>query len=801
MTPERWKKLKRIFHRLQKMSPHDREGFLREQCGEDAELWRILRRMLEAENLPGDFLSPPQLGGLEITEAENGSQVGMRIGVYRLERLLARGGMGEVYLAVREDQEVDQRVAIKLIRHAFGGAEIRQRFLQERQTLARLSHPYITRLLDAGTTPEGVPYLVMEYIDGVPVDQYCDAHNLTVRARLELFLKICEAVQYAHQNLVIHRDLKPGNILIDEDGNPRLLDFGIAKLLQPEDMSAAAPLTREGLRFMTPEYASPEQVRGEPVTTASDVYSLGVLLFRLLTGHPPYAVESTAPLEVARTVCQTEPARPSSMVLRTRELVQSDGTVTRITPQEIGQARRNTPGQLRRQLKGDLDAILLKSLRKEAQRRYASVEQLAQDIRRHLNGLPVQARGDQFGYRMMKFVRRHRLGLSAVGLILLFLLAAVIGISREAKRAQQAAMRAERMVAFLKETLSVIDPYQAGKNITVRELLDNATRRVETELSSEPEIEGEIRTTLGITYQNLGMYDQAEEHLQRALSLVRQRFPNASPEMAAALKHLALLRHYQGDLGAADSLFRQSLHLFRETLSQPTEPFAEALNDYALLLNDLERYPESEQLLWESLAMYRQLRGREDSEVASVLNNLAVTLDWQGKSAQAESLYNEALTMYRRVYGPEHPQIAYVLNNLAFIHLAKGDTAGTLKMLRESLTMRQKLLGKEHPDVALATHNLGVLTYQTGDYQGAEKLLTDALRMWESLQMAEHPSMARSLYWLGKVKMDRKRYLEAEALFSRCLEICRRVYPEGHEYLAKVRRAYRECLSALRQTR
>jgi len=438
MQVERWQKIDEIFQAVLDCAPDKRTALLESSCGGDAELQNEIQSLLTAYEKVHFTLSSAFEDGMKLLDQQPAKEgVGRRIGPYRVLREIGHGGMGSVYLAARADDAYQKFVAIKLIRRGLD-SDIVRRFHTERQILATLDHPNIARLLDAGSTDDGLPYFVMEYIEGSPIDQYCDQHDLNITERLKLFQGVCMAVRYAHQNLVIHRDIKPGNVLVTKDGVPRLLDFGIAKLLGP----GTAPdqsLTR--IHPLTPQYASPEQVRGQVVTTASDVYSLGVLLYVLITGQSPYRGAMSSPAEVERTICEEEPQRPSVAVLNKKALRKPDEEVT---PISISRTRESTPQKLRRRLQGDLDNIALKALRKEPQRRYASAEQFSEDIRRHLENLPVIARRDTPAYVAAKFVARHHTGVAAGGLVLLALVAGMIGTSWQARVAQAERARAEQ---------------------------------------------------------------------------------------------------------------------------------------------------------------------------------------------------------------------------------------------------------------------------------------------------------------------------------------------------------------------
>ncbi len=438
MDPERWERIKQLFQSVLGRDPSDRSAFLAEACASDPDLRREVETLISSHEQAGGFLEEPALAAepeLLLEEnalpqsAEEGSRlsVGQQVGPYRLTAEIGRGGMGAVYLAERADGQYRKKVAIKLVKRGMDTEAILRRFRKERQILAGLDHPNIARFLDGGTTEEGLPYFVMEYIQGKSFFEYCDVEKLPVSERLKLFRSVCSAVQHAHNCQIVHRDLKPSNILVTAEGIPKLLDFGIAKLLSPEPFSQTAELTATGFHLMTPDYASPEQVRGEEITTATDVYSLGVVLYELLTGHRPYRLKAHGPQEIAKAICEEEPEMPSSAVSRIEEVPAPDGTSPdRLTSESVAQTREGNPAKLRRRLAGDLDNIVLKAIRKEPYRRYQSVEQLSEDIRRHLEGLPVIARKDTLGYRTVKLIRRRKARLATAALVLLTILATTL---------------------------------------------------------------------------------------------------------------------------------------------------------------------------------------------------------------------------------------------------------------------------------------------------------------------------------------------------------------------------------------
>lgn len=446
MTTDRWQQCKRLFEESLALAPEERPAFLAEACAGDAQLLHEVEALLASHDIATarDFLGTPAMGEARLTSLPlpEPSRVGQQVGAYTIVREIGRGGMGAVYLAERTDAQFHQRVAIKLVRTAFENDTLRRRFLIEREILASLEHPNIARLIDGGVTSDGQSYLAMEYVEGTNIAQYCDANQLTIDARLQLFTTVCDAVHHAHLRMVVHRDLKPSNILVSTDGQVKLLDFGIAKLLDEARLQpfVDVPLTRTGLYVLTPEYAAPEQVRGEDVTMATDVYSLGIVLYELLTGRRPYDLDGLSPGQAEELICEVEPPHPSIAVTRGAQ----PGTTRKATPEALSERRATRPEKLRRELSGDLDTIVMMALRKEPLRRYQSARQLAQDIQRHLDGLPVMARPDTAGYRFSRFVRRNKVGVSAMVIVFVSLLAGIVATTTQARRAERERAVAER---------------------------------------------------------------------------------------------------------------------------------------------------------------------------------------------------------------------------------------------------------------------------------------------------------------------------------------------------------------------
>ena len=753
MTTALWQQVKQILGDALERPPEARASFLTSACSGDDRLRREVEMLLEAheqaeaENaLEGalfdrDFIQ--EALDLNGAGARTSGQAGQRVGRYRLVEEIGRGGMGSVYRAERADGLFEQEVAIKLMRRGLEALALQRRFEQERQILARLRHEGIAHLLDGGVTDEGQPYLVMEYVEGLPITAYADRYSLSAEERIALFRDVCAAVHYAHQNLIIHRDLKPSNILVTDvgrapGGDPRvkLLDFGIARLIGDKEASDDAPLTRTGVRVMTFEYAAPEQIRGEPVTTATDVYALGILLYELLTGQRPYDVSGLSPSEVERVICTTMPSRPSTAV-----------------PQLAASAQTRVA---RRRLRGDLDNIVLKALRKEPDRRYASVAELSDDLRRYQEGLPVEARSDTVGYRVSKFVRRNRWGVAAAALIFFSLvggLAATAWQAREAMqerdRARAEAVKAERINQFLQDMLASADPYgEGGRDVTVLEVIDRASTQLDTALTDQPDVRAAALTTLGTTYLNLGRLAEAEEHLREALAIRQASLGPEHPDVGETMTQLATALQDQGTYAEADLLLRRVISINMAAYGEAHEDYAESLSDLATLLfaqvnrsaDDNEKYlVEAESLQRRALAIDEELFGPKHRAVAIDLGNLATLRGVQGDNEESEALYRRALAINREVLGDDHPTTVTDLNNLAATLAQAGNLAEADSLLREVLTLRSAALGEAHPHVANTLLLLAQVQQMQDDPAEAATFYQQALTILEQLFPEDHP--------------------------------------------------------------
>ncbi len=772
MTSDHWELAQSIFLATLERTPTDRAGFLEEACAGDPELLDRVSKLLAAHTDDGCFdrllagLAPPLTAGVAPSAPPE------QIGAYRVIREIGRGGMGTVFLAERADGQFEHRVALKILRLDLPDENLHRRFLAERQILAHLDHPHIARLLDGGVSVNGRPYFVMEHVEGEPIDTYCDRHRLSLVERLDLFRSVCNAVHHAHRHLVIHRDLKPTNILVTEEGTVKLLDFGIAKLLDEDVMPQTIAVTRSGMWLMTPDYASPEQVSGEAVTTASDVYQLGILLYELVTGHRPYQLPNRSLPEVSRIICNTTPPKPSTAVHRVASIAHGDGTTVEITPQSVGQARRTSSERLRRRLQGDLDNVILLALRKEPERRYGSVEQFSEDVRRYLAKLPVSARRDTILYRTATFVRRNRAGTAAALAGLLLVLGFGIAMALQALRLARERDKAEHIASFLVELFEVSDPDQArGESITAREILDSGSERIRTELEGEPGIQATMMDVIGRVYTNLGLFGEAAPLLEDALTL-RRRAPNpVDADVASSLHSLGVLSLEKGEYETAEELFRQALTTRGAVHGDLHLHVAESLAGLASALDGKGEFSEALEVSREAMAMRRDLFGEVHPEVAESTNDLALLLFKTGVHDEAERHFRAALAMRRELHGELHPALAVTMTNLAWLLRARLDFEAAETLLREALAMRRDLYGERHPHVARSLSSLADLLVEREQYGAAEPLAREALAIRQELFGHDHHLVAPDLASLATILYEKGEVQEAEDLYRESIAI------------------------------
>ncbi|MBS1797786.1 MAG: tetratricopeptide repeat protein [Acidobacteria bacterium] len=760
MTSERWLRIEEIFNRALDVAAAGREDFLAAACGGDDELRVEVETLLRAEEAHGGHLLEAVQNAAEefLNDAETDEKPPEQIGVYRIKRLLGRGGMGAVYLAVRSD-EIKRRVAVKIIKRGMDTDDILRRFRNERQILAALEHPNIARLLDAGTTPDGLPFFVMEYIEGLPLLEYCARNRLRTRDRLKLFRQICAAVAYAHQNLVVHRDLKPSNIIVTGDGVPKLLDFGIAKMLNPELSGQTLNPTATAMRLMTPEYASPEQVRGEAITTASDIYSLGVLLYELLTGRRPYRIKNNTPAEIFHAICDTEPLPPSAI---------TDYRQPPADPETNPSIAPRNPHALR----GDIDNIVLTALRKETARRYATVEQFSEDIRFHLEGLPVSARPATFAYRFSKFVRRHKLTVGLAALLVTFLTGFAVTetvqtfrIARERDTAQIEHERAEKVSAFMLDLFKGANADRnGGRDATARELLDKGYERVKNELRDQPEVRARILLTMAEAYKSLSVFDRAEELTEEAVRLDRELYGREHPQTLAALDFLAEVKFWGKKSDEAAAIMREVVEIRRKTGGDTLE-LAKSLDALAVWQKDGLKAPkdEIEKNYRDAVSIARRALPAGDARIEEYLTDTAAFLmEIRGNFRDAEELCREALTV-AETNASEKPLDLAAANTCvgrSLVYQARFDEAA--RYLQRTLDIRRAFYGElENQSVSNGYHNLGYCYLLAGRPETAEPLFQKALEIRTKI---DSPLRSQSAMELAMTINKLGRHAEAEKL-------------------------------------
>ncbi len=749
--PHRSAQIDRAFAAALDVPPSARDTFLAELRSTDPGLADAVARLLAAASRDDPRLDPDNWRARRTTIPRHAADSPMathasdepqpqRVGPYRVVRELGRGGMSVVYLAERVDGQFEQRVALKFldVPHVRGV----RRFEQERQILAGLSHPNIARLLDGGSDERGRPYIVMEHVEGRPLDVYCDATAADLARRLELVGIVAGAVEYAHRNLVVHQDLKPSNILVTDDGQVKLLDFGIAKLLaapaNPADAPAPpanppdAPAPRTLFRALTPEYASPEQVRGERITTASDVYQLGALLYELLAGRRPIAFTNTTPAELERAICEGAVSPPSVAAARARRTLPG----------------LDDPAKLRRALRGDIDTIVLKAMDSEPERRYASVGEMHDDLQRFRRGVPVRARTPTIRYRAAKFVRRHRTGVAAGAVIVLLLAGYVATVTTQSRRLREEAAKTAQVKQILASLFTMVNPgVSQGQEPTASDMLAAGARRI-AELDDQPDVQAELMAVLGEVYGTMGRYGEAADLLEPALARQRRHLRPADPLLASTTYRLAQMRHAQGRLDEAEALLREAIELRRRS------------------------------------------SGERSGEVGVVLDELGDLLHSRGELAEAESMLRDALG----ILASAGYSTATTKMRLANVQRDRGAYAGAETLYRTALADLEAQLGAVDPVASLARSELTLLLAETGRHEEADALASRNLEVYATLYPNGHAMVGTTLRNLGVLRLRQGRHDEARELLAQAIGIYRETLSAQSAMVPRARRYVAEAL-------
>jgi serine/threonine-protein kinase len=759
MDADRWRQLQDWFAAARAIPSSEREAFLADKAQADPDLAAQVRALLIADAASGimDAWAPQLASVAQVIEPAAPPHVGS----YRIVSEIGRGGMGTVYLAERAGADFDHRVAIKLIGTSDAGDPLHQRFLAERRILAGLVHPSIARLLDGGVIGDGRPYLVMEFVDGLQITTYCAASHLDVPGRLRLFIDVCAAIQYAHQNLVIHRDLKPSNILVSGDGRVHLLDFGIAKLIDP---GREVIETRSESRMMTPAYASPEQVKGEPLGTTSDIYSLGVLLYEMLCGYPPYEFANTSPLQVATIVCEQDPPAPSTRVA-------------------------GTDRRLAHQLGGDLDSIVLMAMRKEPAQRYASADMLRQDVERYLAGQPVLAHRGSRRYRLKKFLRRHRVEAAAAAIVMAALVGGLTIAVTQGQRAARERDRAERALAESKGVTGfLLELFRSGEpgdrpaaELTALDLLQRGAVRAD-DLSNQPMVQARLLDVIGQMAYHLGRLDEAQSRLEQAITIQRTAGGDATGDLATSLIHLAWVHRTRNQHERARALVGEALDLRRGSLTAGHPDIADAYYELGWVAFGREQ----ERLYRQALEILTGVPEAADRRIV-ILQALSTNLRRQGRLAEAVAAGRQALAIARAAFGRQHHTTGDAMIHLAD-HVAdiENDDAAAEKLYRDGLDLVGRHFGDRSLRLLHGLNSLGRLVGRRGDAE-AEALYRRALAISLSATGPGHPRIADQKAKLAWALMRQNRLPEAETLARESLEMTIEVFGRGHQIVAAAR--------------
>jgi serine/threonine-protein kinase len=778
LSQEQFNKLEVLFEMAVPLGPADRDDVLRRTEADDPVVARELAVLLQMHD--GD----QSLEGYRPKSTpETDTRVGMRVGAFVVGKQIGIGGMGTVHEGTRADAQYSQRVAIKFLRRSADDAVAVGRFRAEQQFLASLQHPNIAALLDGGVTPSGTPYFVMEYIDGAPIDRWCDERHVSIRDRVILFRQVCLAVRAAHQRLVVHRDLKPGNILITENRTAKLLDFGIAKLLGDTDLNTDiplpgnAPVTVVGQQAFTPEYAAPEQIRGEPVDIRADIYALGVVLFELLSGQRPISFRNTAPAMMAEHIRSSTVPRLDSVVADTRW-------------QDLGE---RSAERVKRKLAGDLDAIAGMALRHDLARRYPSVDALLEDIDRYLDGRPVTARPDGAWYHVRRFVARHALETGAGVIALASLVTGVVVSQQQARRAESESARAREVTSFLTTMLRASNPESFGKDVTMRAVLDSAALRLD-EQNLSPILDAEVRSIIGGTYLALGEFDLAQQHLAKALAERQQSVPGGDYETAVTLSQLSLVHESNGQYEKADSLLRLAEHLYVSHPHPDVIQEVSAMENRARILSNLGRNADALPELRRAFELARRRGRADDPAMASTYINAAVITSELGENEEADSLAARGFAISQRAHGDEYPLTLAALEVRAGTLERIGNLAAAESTYRAVMAGRRRVLGPTHPEYAFTLFNLSDHLLRRERWAEAADLARQVLALRGVSIDDTHPAIAVSMQYLGRALGHMDSLPEGERWMRESLALRTKNLPSDHWLLASSESALGEHL-------
>ena len=780
MNEQNWQNVKEIFLAALEKQGGEREDFL-SKIGDDGVRAEVESLLTSHEDIE-DFIETP---AFEIGEIFSLDQSEKHFGNYKIIREIGAGGMGAVFLAERDDGEFSQQVAIKIIRQSLADRELINRFRRERQILANLNHPNIAKLLDGGVSALGEPFLAMEYVEGEAITKFAERENLNLEARLKLFLKVCAAVSFAHRNLVVHRDIKPLNILVTKDGEPKLLDFGLAKLAE----QSADEKTQTAFHALTPAYASPEQLKNTPVTTASDIYSLGVVFYELLTDEKPFQFEGKSLEEIIKTATQCEPAPPSAAITNYKlQITNSNNRKSQIA---------------NRKLNKDLDNIALTALRKEPTRRYKSVEAFADDIERYLKGLPVAARPNTLKYRAEKYFKRHKIGVLAASLVLLSLIGGIVASLWQAQTARNEEVKAEKINRFLAEMLNYSDPNTAvkkGENelITIKDVLDKAAKQIESEdFSAQPDVEAQLNSIIAGSYYTQGFYDAAEKHFQIALAEQGKISGANSSETIEIKLRLGETFAQKGKRAEADAIFREIMPLARIEFKKGNLEIGFLINvleSFATNRRALGNSKEAEEILREALALEPFASEKEKPLLSVIRGTLSLTLFDQGKIDEAITAQNEHIAELRRNSVAETWEFGYALTALGQYLIERHKFSEADENLSKGEAIYRTLVGNSHLFLGDNLRIQAYSLYQQNRYAEANAKIEEALKIYRANTNSQYINFATALMIQGLILNNTEKSAEAEKILREAVEIRQKNLPPEHFLTALAKSALGECL-------
>ncbi len=783
MDQQQWKRINNVVDTALGLPEKERSTFIQGECDGDQKLRRQVTELIKSiersdtENFLGNIENYPHHLVRDISkeafDEDTSTLVGTTIDKYKLLELIGHGGMGSVFLAERADEAYDGKVALKLMRAGMDTPSNIARFKRERNILAKLNHPNIARLLDGGMTNYGLPYLVMEYIEGTPLFAFCDENRLSIEQRIQLFKSVCEAVQHAHNNATIHRDLKPSNIIVTNEGKVKILDFGIAKLLEPENPDTQLFKTQTGARILTLGYASPEQVEHKTITTGTDIYTLGILLYELLSGVHPFEMHGKNFTEIEQLIRHKTPAKPSA---RFRDL-------TADQQQEIGQFRKTSPDNLIKKIRGDLDAITMKILLKEPCARYDTVNQLMEDLERREQNLPIIARKDSLQYKTGKFLKRHKMGLSiAVGFLLLiagFIIFHTWQITEERNIAQTEAKKAEQVTGFLTDLIESNYPENAqGDTITVREFLNKGYDRVQ-QLDESPEVQASVMQVMAESYRTLGEIDKAGPLIKQVVNM-QDTLNVQSIDQAKAYNLHGLILRDEGDLKKAENAMDQSVALFRNAGETHTEEYARLLGNLAYVKRLNDNYEEALSLVQDALIIGETIFVNPHAKQAEFYYIKASILRKQNNYEQAKSSQFRSLNMLQKLTEKPHPGIASNYNNLAILYQDQDSLNKAIDYHRKSVEMSKELYGKYHPELVTIYGNMTDTFLELNKPDSAEFYSKNALQIGREVYDDDHPKMGKVLNDYARVLQYREQNEEADSLYGKALKILTKNYGPTH---------------------